>query len=379
MSRPLPLFVAVLLALAASGGAGPRVVARAADGPPGPPPPSRVDLVDGVSPRPRRALHDAVAASIAAKAGVLAVAVRMRRPLLEGVFTCVHLYVDCDADERTGLDGMDLWVRAAFGSRYQRANAPPPAPGAPAPAGLRRGSYSHPHTQAERDGRARTTWIHVRGGEIAPPDVTADTIAFAVPLTLLLAQGLRYNRFVRVRLEVEGGLSEHPISLTYVCADEGTPMLADGKPDEWSGQPSVRDATGDLHEDVAEIDLASLAVDHDADRVHALVRLAGPGFNLPYEDADVDDRDTVTVALEPLATGGRYMDYVEHAVRTRVSSRFGAAGDRVVEFSIPRAPPQTAFRVVAWADAIRVDRIPDRGTVDVGVPPEAFRPGEAAR
>ena len=122
------------------------------------------------------------------------------------------------------------------------------------------------------------------------------------------------------------------------------------------------------------MDLASLVVDHDVDHVHALVRLAAPGFGKAYDDGDVEDRDEVTVALEPLDTGGRYMEYVERTVGTRRRSPHGVAGERTVEFSIPRAPQQSAFRVVAWADAVRVDKVPEWGTVELGVPPEAFKP-----
>lgn len=390
-----PLVAAVLVVAAAVvGGDGRRAgLASAADAPPagggpGPAPgpggapalppnaprPSRLELDDSHSPRPRRALHDVERVVLEAGGGVLAVEVRFRRPLLEGVYTCVHLYVDCDADAATGVEGADLWVRASYGSRYQRTNAPSPRPGVPAAATLRRASWSQPHEQAARDGKLRRSWLHDEGGQVDPPTVDGATLAFGVPLTLLADRGLRYNRWVRVRLQAEGTCSEHPIALEYVCTDEGTVLDLDGRDDEWSGQPSVADATGELHGDVEEVDLASLAVDHDVDHVHALVRLAGPGFGRAYDDGDVEDRDEVTVALEPLDTGGRYMEYVERTVGTRRRSPHGLAGDRIVEFSVPRAPQQSAFRVVAWADAIRVDKVPEWGAVELGVPPEAFKP-----
>lgn len=354
--------------------------APAAPGPPPPPlppnapRPSKVEVPDSHSPRPRRRLHDVEHVTLEAGGGVLAVRVRYRQPLVDGVYACVHIYVDCDADETTGLAGADLWVRASFGSRYQRADAPPPVEGAPPAASLRRASWSQPFTQAARDAPMRRSWIHDDGGAVDPPTVTGAALAVDVPLPLLAERGLRYNRFVRVRLEAEGTCSEHPVTLEYVCADEGTRLALDGRVDEWSGQPTVADATGELHPDVAEIDLASLSVDHDADHVHAQVRLAAPGFGLPFDDGDVVDHDEVTVALEPLDTGGRYMDYVARTVGTRRRSDHGVAGDRCVEFSIPRAPQQTAFRVAAWADAIRIDKVPEWGTVEVGVPPEAFKP-----
>ena len=118
----------------------------------------------------------------------------------------------------------------------------------------------------------------------------------------------------------------------------------------------------------------SLEVDHDATHVHALVRLAADGFGWHASDGDIDDQDRVTVALEPLESGGRYMRYVQAVVRPPEKSKFGAAHGRQVEFSIPRVTEQTAFRVVAWSDAIRIDRVPDKGWAEVGVPPEAFKP-----
>ena len=101
-----------------------------------------------------------------------------------------------------------------------------------------------------------------------------------------------------------------------------------------------------------------------------------PGFGKAYDDGDVEDRDEVTVALEPLDTGGRYMEYVERTVGTRAGppTASPASGRRVLD---PRAPQQPAFRVAAWADAVRVDKVPEWGTVEVGVPPEAFNPDEA--
>ncbi len=393
VALPVALFVAPLVA--PSAGPAPRGTARVANAadapaspvpappvprapvaplPPGAPRPSKLEVPDSHSPRPRRRLHDVDHVTLEAGGGVLAVRVRYRQPLVEGVYACVHVYVDCDADEATGLAGADLWVRASFGSRYQRTDAPPPVEGAPPAASLLRASWSRPFTQAARDTPMRRSWIHDDGGAVDPPVVTGAELAVDVPLSLLAERGLRYNRFVRVRLEAEGTCSEHPVTLSYVCADEGTRLALDGRVDEWSGQPTVADATGELHPDVAEIDLASLSVDHDADHVHALVRLAGPGFGLPFDDGDVVDHDELTVALEPLETGGRYMDYVERTVGTRRRSEHGLAGDRCVEFSIPRAPQQTAFRVAVWADAIRIDKVPEWGTVEVGVPPEAFKP-----
>ncbi len=332
-------------------------------------------LEDGLSPRPRREIHDVVRVGVVARAAALQVVVRFRRPLLEGIFECVHLYVDCDADEKTGMDGADLWVRAAIGSRYQRTNAPALVEGVPAPARLFRSSWSRPQIQLIRGGPGRRTWVHQLDRRIDPPTVEEAELRFQVPLDLVVAQGLRYNKSVRVRIEAEGSLSESPIWLEYVCADEGTAIELDGNSKEWSGQPRVDDATDELHPDASEVDLASLEVDHDVTHLHALVRLAAEGLGRTgVSDHDVLDRDRVTVALEPLESGGRYMAYVEEVVDAIRTSKFGVALRRNVEFSIPRVTEQTAFRVIAWTDAIRIDKIPDVGWAELDVPPDAFRP-----
>ena len=379
ISFPVPPATLLLLrsiALAVGLSVGPASVALAAPDPPAPGPtfPPHLALVDGQTSRPRREIHDVTHVTIDAKAAALEVVVRFRRPLLVGVFECVHLYVDCDADLRTGIDGADLWVRAAFGSRYQRADAPAVVEGTGASARLFRSSWSLPHTQAMRGQKGLESWLHQLDRRVDPPTVEGAELRFQVPLDLLVARGFRYNMFVRVRVEAEGSLSESPIWLEYVCADEGTPIELDGSDAEWSGQPRVLDATEELHPDTSEVDLASLEVDHDATHVHALVRLATDGFGSYEGDGDVEDQDRVTVALEPLESGGRYMGYVEHAIVPPKESKFGVADGALVEFSIPRVPEQTAFRVVAWSDAIRIDRIPQKGWAEVGVPPEAFRP-----
>ena len=338
------------------------------------PPPPHLALVDGLSPRPRREIHDVTHVTVDAKDAALQVLVRFRRPLLDGVFECVHLYVDCDADERTGIGGADLWVRAAFGSRYQRSNAPAPAEGAPPPARLRRSSWSQPEMQEIRGQPGRATWVNHQERRIDPPTVDGTDLRFDVPLDLLAERGLHYNKFVRVRVEAEGSCSESPVWLEYVCADEGMTIALDGRDAEWSGQPRVADVTGELHPDTSEVDMASLEVDHGPSHVHALVRLAADGFGAIAADSDVEDRDRVTVALEPLEGGGHYMDYVQEVVQAGRASIHGFAGRRLVEFSIPRAPEQAAFRVAAWSDAIRIDRVPDKGWAEVGVPPAAFKP-----
>jgi len=369
--RPLPI-PSASLALAAALAVGAAGVVRGA--PDAASIPSRLALDDGLSRRARREIHDVTHVRVEAKDAALDVLVRFRRPLRDGVFECVHVYIDCDADAQTGKDGADLWVRAAVGSRYQRTSASAPLEGAPPPAELRRSSFSVPHTQAIRGGPGLKTWLHKLERRIAPPTVDDTDLRFEVPLDLVAEQGLRYNGFVRLRVEAEGSCSESPLWLEYVCADEGTPIAKDGRDADWSGQARAVDVTGELHPDADEVDLVSLEVDHDASHVHALVRLAGAGFGGAGHDADVDDRDRVTVALEPLGSGRLYMDYAQAVLTTGQASRFGVVGRRMVEFSIPRAPAQTAFRVVAWSDAIRVDKVPDAGWAEVGVPPEAFRP-----
>lgn len=75
--RPLALALALLLAAGSRGGT-----------------PGRVEVADPPTRRDRRAIHDAVGLLLAAEEGKIRGEVKMARPLLDGVFTCVHLYFD---------------------------------------------------------------------------------------------------------------------------------------------------------------------------------------------------------------------------------------------------------------------------------------------
>jgi hypothetical protein len=128
---------------------------------------------------------------------VLAVRVRFRRPLVEGVYACLHVYVDCDADETTGLAGADLWVRASFGSRYQRTSTAPPSPDAPAPASIRRASWSQPYTSS----RAFAPVVAAQRGRAGGPADGGRRDAVRRAAHAARGPRARYNRFVRIRLQ----------------------------------------------------------------------------------------------------------------------------------------------------------------------------------
>jgi hypothetical protein len=341
-------------------------------------PPSRVEVGDPETGRPRRVVHDAVSAVVEAKDGGLVTTVRFRRPLIDGTFQCVHAYVDCDADEATGIRGAEVWARGSVGSRFQRTRAPAPAEGVPAPAALLRASWSRPFAETLR-GQAPGGLQWINSARLDPAVVSGDALTFRLPVSVLVDRGLRYNPSVRVRLEVEGSCSQHPLAQRYTCADEGTAIRVDGADDDWSGQPRTDRTPGSMHPDAAEVEIASMSVDHDATHVYVLLRLSTAGF-LDRSVDDVADEDQIVVGLEPLGGGSEYMDYQEVVVfpgkpqSTRPDAPAFAVGPRLVEVSIPRRPEQTSFRVLAWSDARRRDKIPDSGWIEVGVPPEALRP-----
>lgn len=337
--------------------------------------PSRVVAADPLSKRPGREVFDVKRVTLEAAEGRLLVEAEFRRPVVEGVFQTIHVFVDCDGEAKTGMNGADLWVRAAVGSPYQRTSAAPRTEGATAPIDLRRIAWSHVHHFEVRGTSGYDGWLHQRANDdLIPPTVEGAVVRFWIPLRMLVDRGLRYNRSVDVWLTAEGRATEHPIFLDYRCEDEGSPIRLDGDARDWSGQTRVEDDTGDLHPDASEVDVLRLLVDHDADSVHALVRLAGAGLPEERPDDDVEDDDQVSIGVEPLASGGQYGEYLEITKRIDVPNSCAEARKGLVEFSVEREANQGAFRVSAWSDAIRRDKVPDTGWFKVGVTPEALNP-----
>ena len=343
--------------------------------------PGVLRIEDGNTSNRERAVHDVRSVELRAKDGDVTVTVDFFRPLQEGVFTCVHLYIDCDDDLKTGLynsprdwrqlrlagahasDGWDLALRAAVGSRFRRNSAKAAGSGIPAPLSLRRGSHAFAVTRPVAGGGTRRIWRYAEGGA-TPPKIKGKRLVFAFSLHLLRKYGLRYNKSVRVLFMVESSICESPISLDYTCRDAGIPIRVDGVASDWGNGPRIKDKTGELHPAARCVDMSELRADHDEGHLFARVRFARPGFRQFRPGEDVIETDTLYVGIEPL--GARYMRYKEVALSTvspdplqPVEGVAVAAGAGVVEVSFTRRPEQTKYRVVAWADAGRWDLVPN--------------------
>ena len=333
-------------------------------------------LRDRATGRKNREIHDVEQVRLLPRKGEMDVRVRFRRPVEEGVFTCIHVYVDCDDDPATGIRGLELLLRAAVGSRYRRTSAPPAPNGTPEPISVLRNSFTKIVRGALASNATGKSWLHDRTAGMRGPEIKGREMWFSFPLKMLRDHGFRYNKAIRFYVDVEGSISESPISLEYLCRDAGIPIRVDGRGREWSGGPRETDRTGELHPDAAEVDLRELRVDHDAKHLFASVRLATGGFgSTRFGEDDIRDEDTVVLAVEPLGQAG-YMKYREVIVhtsrRTWMRDVRVAIGRGLVEFALPRRAEQTRFRVLAWTDARRYDRIPDTGMAKLEIPRGAW-------
>jgi hypothetical protein len=322
--------------------------------------------------RPDREVHDVERVVFDVREETIDVTVRFRRPLTEMMFESVTLLVDCDDDAETGMEGADLRVRASVGSRFHPNSWKPDRPGVPPPLDQRRTAFSIVEVREQGvERRTGNTWTW--RGRLTPPSAVGREIAFRFPQKLVRDRGQRYNREVPVHLEVLGSCSEHPVPMRHTAADEGVDVSVDGEDADWSGGTRADDPGGELHADALTLDITRTRVEHSEGWLHVGVWLLRPGFgrNITPDD-DVEERDRIVVAVEPL--GGRYQEYREHVIRSiapRRSDRIlrSAAGEAFVECAVARTSEQTSFRVAVWADALRVDRVPDEGTFRLDTAP----------
>jgi hypothetical protein len=279
----------------------------------------------------------------------------MSKPLLESMFTCVELSIDCDDKPATGIGGRELRIRAAVGSRFQPSDAAPLI-GTRKPIEHLRISG----TDLQPDGHGGLRWIH-RHVEAEAPVVHGNELQFWFPRQLLRERGDRYHGRVAMRVEVETSCSDQPIERLHVCNDDGLPIELDGRDADWSA-PVVADAANELHHAARCVDLVGLRVDHSAECLFACVTLAGPGFATWTADDDVAGYPSLTMLVEPMFPS--YQDPYEvplYGVATRQQGEVPAgswsscAGDRLVELRLPRRRGQNRLRVLVLSDLILRD------------------------
>ena len=290
--------------------------------------------------------------------------VDMARPLEEGMFTCVNIYIDCDNNDATGLDGAELWLRGAVGSRF-RPNAFTEADGASKALQIRHTTVSDVVTMQNADGGGNRQFRH-RYDKLPPPEVEGETIRFSVPTKTIREFGGRYGSVIGFRPVVETSCSEQPLLMRITCNDDGMPIQVDGDASEWSTARITRDPPDELHEAARFLDLTSLRVDHGDGKVFVCLEMAAAGFNESFDDVGIDRRDRVTIYVQPLFP--RYQSPVEAVLNWGESNQAGASFEEslswrsavsgnTIEFEIERRSGQTQFRVFAWSDLQRTDTI----------------------
>lgn len=369
-------------------------------------------LADRQASRKERAIHDVKRAELRLADGRVHVTLDFVRPLKDGVFTRVVLFIDTDNDSRTGLNGIDLQVSAWVGSRYRWNGANALTQNSVAPFETRGSCYSHMARTEDAASKARGRSMVRRPHKgITHPKVSGRKFAFSFPMKLLRENGFRYSDTIRFRIEAHGTICEEPVSIEYICRDKGDAINVDGRIRDWPTTAAfVQDQVGELHDAARSVDLRRVLVTHDKKKLYTCVRLAAPGFGYPLgRDADIRDRDTVTLAIEPVGDLG-YMKFREIVVRNgpaevnavmgmpseeffeklppevreRLREQIGAASkaskgvqtavrDGLLEVAIERRSEQTRFRVIVWTDAHRVDLIPDAGLASLKVPKSAWK------
>ncbi len=316
---------------------------------------------------------DAAEFAITPEADALVFTLTMREPLAPGMFTCCHVYMDCDGDQETGIGGNELWVRGAVGSRFRPNDWEPPE-GLPRPLELTRASWSKA-TSAEMAGSSAMIWQH--SGTLPSPTVEGKTLTFRVPNELILRRGGKGTTSTgsgaRISLyaSVETTCSEHPIVFDYDARDEGLPITVDGAVLEWSGGPVAEDEGGELHATTRFLDVNAVWCDHGKDRLYLRLDVEEEGFEeAARRGKDVIVSDSVTVVTQPV--GDRYAEPTRSTIpaalvrlKPLASGLFHKAVGQHVEIEVARNPSQARLRVTVWTEARRRDRIPDNGSVDV--------------
>lgn len=295
--------------------------------------------------------------------GEIRCTLRMEKPFVEGMFTCVELDFDCDDKPKTGIDGAELRVRAAVGSRFQPNNAEP-TNGTMKPLEHVRLSTT---TLDEADGGGRR-WIHHQLGG-SPPVIDGAVMTFSVPTRWVKERGDRYGSTFSFGVEVMTSCSDQPIELLHTCGDPGLPIVLDGKTAEWSGAVAV-DPPGELHERLRCADLTGLRLEHSESHLFVAVDLAEPGFAGWRNDSDVDGRPILTFYVEPLFP--RYQEPKRVALSGGQASVgrdkapwMAVVGEKTVEAAFERKSGQSRFRVIVHADVEFRDRFASRVGLDL--------------
>jgi hypothetical protein len=279
----------------------------------------------------------------------------MAKPFVEGMFTCVELWIDCDDKAATGLEGRELRIRAAVGSRFLPSAKEPPAGG--------RKPIDHCRisgTELKPNGSGGVMWLHC-AVEADDPVVAGNELRFWFPRRMVRDRGDRYHGRMAMHVRVETSSSDQPIERLHVCSDEGLAIEIDGKDADWS-TGRVVDPGDELHSVASCVDLTSLRVDHGVDCVFACAEFAAPGFAAWVADGDVRGVPRVTFLVEPQFP--RYQDPYEVKLigslprddgKTSAGPWNGASGDRRVEVRLPRRKGQNRVRVAVLTDCELVD------------------------
>jgi hypothetical protein len=313
--------------------------------------------------------------------------VEMSKPHIEGMYTCLHVYLDADANPRTGIEGAEIWLRASVGSRYHPMSFKPKK--GKAAKDIQRASLSRVVKGRADEGRGGgKTWLHTT--VLPKPEIETKKIRFKVSTSVLRSAGARYGSVTGVMAEVETTCTDQPLMLRHVCNDEGVNITLDGRDGDWSHPQIARDPGGELHKVGQILDLTSLRAEHDSDYLYACVQLAEEGLRKDsMNTSDVSRFDGVTFYIEPLFP--RYQSpkklFIRYgrgghptSPRDVLRSRYfgmrnpggwrGSVSGKTVEIRANRASGQNDFRVWAWSDLRRVDRVPDEGwmKIDWGKP-----------
>jgi hypothetical protein len=307
--------------------------------------------------------------------------VEMRRPHTEGMYTCLHVYIDADSNPETGINGAELWLRASIGSRYHPNSFKPKA--GKAAMAITRASVSRVVRGRSDTGGSGFTWLH--SASLPKPEIEAKKIRFRVETSVLRREGARYGSINGVHAEVETTCTDQPLMLRHLCNDEGILIDVDGKDVDWSHPMIAKDAGGELHKVAQILDMTGLRVEHNHDSLFAIVDLAEPGLRKDDMDHnDVSRFDGVTFYVEPIYP--RYQNPKKLFLRfgrgghpvggqDRLRSRYydtrnpggwdGAIDENHAEIRVNRVSGQNEFRVWAWSELRRVDRIPDDGWLKI--------------
>ena len=352
------LLVLVLLGLMAASASAQQRPSKGGRTQPNPPPDLQPhgQFQDGAATQDGRVFGDARELRLACDGDQVKGVLRMARPLVEGVFTCLHLDIDCDDNPKTGLGGDELLIRAAVGSRFQPSSA--------RPTNGTRAAIDHTRISGTRlvpDGHGGKSWLHMRISADNPL-VRGDSLEFAFPLSLVRERGDRYHTRFSVKAHVITSCSDQPIELLHSCSDAGIPIQVDGSDVDWSGDVQA-DAGDELHVAYRCADLTGLRVEHSDDALFAAVTLAGSGFATWEHDEDVAGVPWVTFLVEPLFP--RYQE--PQTVRIPGGwdggdfdmgggSNSSAIGDKCIEARFRRLRGQGRFRVIVHSDVELIDR-----------------------